>query len=102
MYDTGTFERVVGQAGLPDCVNSVAFHPYCALLATCTGQRHFDNASSSSDSVDGSGDEDGSEGEGEGDNVCKDEGVAGDRRRPWSAIQLWRAGCEAPDTLAEP
>ena len=58
IFDTRTFSEVhretfdegegEGEGEGEDCVNSVHFHPYAALLA-CTGQRRFDTDSDDSD-----------------------------------------------------
>ena len=49
VYDAGSFELLSCDVG-GECANSVAVHPYCALLGVARGQRHFADSSSDSDS----------------------------------------------------
>lgn len=56
MYDVETPALVGNLKNQADAVGSVCFHPYAALLAVCTGQRHFelcaDAGSGSDDTLD--------------------------------------------------
>lgn len=52
VYDIESQALVGSLEDQPDAVGSVCFHPQAALMAVCTGQRHFDvdtNAGSDSD-----------------------------------------------------
>ncbi len=42
VYDIESQALVGSLEDQPDAVGSVCFHPHAALMAVCTGQRHFD------------------------------------------------------------
>lgn len=42
VYDIERQALVGSLEDQPDAVGSVCFHPHAALMAVCTGQRHFD------------------------------------------------------------
>ncbi len=55
IYDTSSFALLAREEGLGvgnACVNSVRFHPYCALLGVTAGQRVFENDDNGSDNGD--------------------------------------------------
>lgn len=61
IYDATTFELLTSSGDFKsDCVNSCVFHPFSSILATATGQRHFDTAD-----FDGDDNESSDESEGE-------------------------------------
>lgn len=50
IYDAKKFDLIYEFKDDSDCVNSVQFHPFSSLVGTVTGQRHFIESESGSDS----------------------------------------------------
>ena len=107
LYDATTFELVADRRHASgECVNTAAFHPFSALLLTCTGQRHF--AVESDDSDDSDEDHDG--GAGGGTTAKTGSGPCGQARHrppapPPGGVQAWamaRTPMLVPSEFADP